>query len=166
MSLRRGGQGTCPYQEERPECEFRKLRAGWEVGAFRYQPHHGKRPHRFVVVRRPIPQDPVEAGQLTLFQDNNYAYHVLVTNLRSPPWRVWRFYAPHATIEKDVRQLLYDDPLGKIPTDDGVAHVAFFQILLSPTTGYMGSKGCACPRTICTQPGIPSAQISPSCPAN
>jgi len=155
-----------PSKRSARNCEFRKLRAGWEVGAFRYQPHHGKRPHRFVVVRRPIPQDPVEAGQLTLFQDNKYAYHVLVTNLRSPPWRVWRFYAPHATIEKDVRQLLYDDPLGKIPTDDGVAHVAFFQILLSPTTGYMGSKGCACPRTICTQPGIPSAQISSSCPAN
>jgi len=119
-----------PSKRSARNCEFRKLRAGWEVGAFRYQPHHGKRPHRFVVVRRPIPQDPVEAGQLTLFQDNNYAYHVLVTNLRSPPWRVWRFYAPHATIEKDVRELLYDYPLGKVPTDDWVANVAFFQLLL------------------------------------
>src|SRR5947208_3235302 len=36
----------------------------------------------------------------------------------------------HATIEKDVRELLYDYPLGKIPTDDWVANVAFFQILL------------------------------------
>jgi hypothetical protein len=43
---------------------------------------------------------------------------------------VWRFYAPHATIEKDVRELLYDYSLGKIPTDDWVANVAFFQILL------------------------------------
>jgi hypothetical protein len=111
-------------------CRFRKLGAGWEVGEFRYQPLRWNRPHRFVVVRRPIPEDPVEARQLTLFKDRKYAYHVLVTNLRTHPWRVWRFYAQHATIEKDVRELLYDYPLGKIPTDDWVANVAFFQILL------------------------------------
>ncbi len=111
-------------------CRFREVGSGWEVGEFRYQPLYWNRPHRFVVVRRPIPQDPVEARQLTLFKDRKYAYHVLVTNLRSHPWRVWRFYAQHATIEKDVRELLYDYPLGKIPTDDWVANVAFFQILL------------------------------------
>jgi hypothetical protein len=111
-------------------CRFRELGSGWEVGEFRYQPLHWNRPHRFVVVRRPIPQDPVEARQLTLFKDRKYAYHVLVTNLKSHPWRVWRFYAQHATIEKDVRELLYDYPLGKIPTEDWVANVAFFQLLL------------------------------------
>jgi len=81
-------------------------------------------------VRRPIPQDPVEAQQLTLFKDRKYAYHVLVTNLKTHPWRVWRFYAQRATIEKNIRELLYDYPLGKIPTEDWVANVAFFQILL------------------------------------
>jgi Transposase DDE domain group 1 len=50
-------------------CRFHKLAQGWEIGAFRYQPLHGQRPHRFIVVRRPIPQDPVEAQQLTLFKD-------------------------------------------------------------------------------------------------
>jgi hypothetical protein len=119
-----------PIKRSARNCQFRKLGSGWEVGEFRYQPHYWKRPHRFVVVRRPIPQDPVEARQLTLFKDRKYAYHVLVTNLRSHPWRVWRFYAQHATIEKDVRELLYDYPLGKIPTDDWVANVAFFQLLL------------------------------------
>jgi len=119
-----------PIKRSARNCKFQKLRSGWEVGEFRYQPHHWKRSHRFIVVRRPIPQDPVEARQLTLFKDRKYAYHVLVTNLRSHPWRVWRFYAPHATIEKNVRELLYDYPLGKIPTDDWVANVAFFQILL------------------------------------
>ena len=118
-----------PIKRSARHCQFRTLRSGGEVGEFRYQPHPWKRSQRFVVVRRPIPQDPVEAGQLTLFQDRKYAYHVRVTNLRTHPWRVWRFYAPHATIEKDVRQLLYDYPLGKIPTHDWVANVAFFQIL-------------------------------------
>ena len=80
-----------PIQRSARSCQFQKLRSGWEVGEFRYQPHHGKHPHRFGVVRRPIPQDPVEAGQRTLFQDNKFAYHVLVTNLRPHPWRGWRF---------------------------------------------------------------------------
>jgi len=111
-------------------CRFRKLPHGWEVGEFRYQPLHWQRPHRFIVVRQPIPQDPVEARQLTLFKDRKYAYHVLVTNLKTHPWRVWTFYAKRATIEKNIRELLYDYPLGKIPTEDWVANVAFFQILL------------------------------------
>jgi Transposase DDE domain group 1 len=67
---------------------------------------------------------------LTLFKDRKYAYHVLVTNLTAHPWRVWQFYAKRATIEKNIRELLYDYPLGKIPTDDWTANVAFFQILL------------------------------------
>ena len=112
------------------ECRFQKLRNGWEVGKFIYKPGSWKRPHRFVVVRRPIPEDPVEAQQLTLFKDRKYAYHVLVTNLKTHPWRVWRFYAKRATIEKNIRELLYDYPLAKIPTEDWVANVAFFQILL------------------------------------
>jgi len=111
-------------------CRFRKLGHGWEVGEFRYQPFRWQAPHRFVVVRRPIPEDPVEARQLTLFKDRKYAYHVLVTNLKTHPWRVWQFYAKRATIEKNIRELLYDYPLGKIPTEDWVANVAFFQILL------------------------------------
>ncbi len=69
------------------ERRFKKLRGGWEVAEFRYKPHKWQQPHRFVVVRRPIPQDPVEAQQLTLFKDHKYAYHVLVTNLKTHPWR-------------------------------------------------------------------------------
>jgi hypothetical protein len=111
-------------------CRFQKLRSGWEVGEFRYQPGHWRQPHRFVVVRRPIPTDPVEAKQLTLFKDTKYAYHVLVTNLRTHPWRVWRFYAQRARIEKHIRELLYDYPLAKIPTADWLPNVAFFQLLL------------------------------------
>lgn len=111
-------------------CRFEKLGNRWEVGEFRYQPHRWQRPHRFVVVRRPIPEDPIEAKQLTLFKDRKYAYHVLVTNLKVSPWRAWQFYAKRATIEKNIRELLYDYPLGKIPTEDWVANVAFFQMLL------------------------------------
>ena len=80
-----------------------------------------ERPHRFVVVRRPIPQDPEDAAQLTLLKDRRYAYHVLVTNLTLEPWRVYRFYSLRANIEKNIREFVYDYPLGKIPTDTWTA---------------------------------------------
>lgn len=111
-------------------ARFQKLAQGWEVAEFSYTPSRWKKPHRFVVVRRPVPTDPVEAKQLTLFTHKRYAYHVLVTNLRLTPWRVWRFYCPRATIEKNIRELLYDLPLSKIPTDEWLANVAFFQLVL------------------------------------
>jgi len=119
-----------PIKSRARECQFKKLANGWEVGEFRYKPHKWEHSHRFIVVRRPIPQDPVEAQQLTLFKDRKYAYHVVVTNLKAHPWIVWRFYSKRATIEKDIRELLYDYSLGKIPTEDWIANVAFFQILL------------------------------------
>jgi hypothetical protein len=119
-----------PIKALAQSCRFQKLRSGWEVGEFQYQPGRWRHPHRFVVVRRPIPTDPVEAKQLTLFKDKKYAYHVLVTNLRTRPWRVWRFYAERARIEKHIRELLYDYPLAKIPTADWLPNVAFFQLLL------------------------------------
>jgi len=110
--------------------KFQKLSWGIEVGEFQYQPLRWKQAHRFVVVRRPIPEDPAEAAQLSLFKDRRYVYTLLVTNLEVDPWRVWTFYRPRAIIEKDIRELLYDLPLGKIPSGDWVANVAFFQIVL------------------------------------
>jgi hypothetical protein len=111
-------------------CRFAKLRHGWEVAEFRYTPTGWKTPRRFVVVRRPKPTDPDEARQLTLFSDRRWSYTVLVTNLKLRPWRVWRFYCPRATIEKNIRELLYDLPLGKIPSGQWLANVAFFQLVL------------------------------------
>lgn len=112
-------------------CHFQKLDSGWEVAQFQGRIHHQwLKSHRFIVVRRPIPQDPNQAGQLTLFKDQQYVYHVFVTNLAISPWRVYLFYNPRATIEKNNRELLYDYPLGKIPTQSWTANVAFFQLLL------------------------------------
>ena len=112
-------------------CRFHRFRNGWEVGEFWEQVHwRWKKKHRFVVARRPIPEDPQEAKQLTFFKDRKYIYHVFVTNLKMSPWRVYLFYRPRATIEKNIRELLYDYPMGKIPTDSWISNVAFFQILL------------------------------------
>ncbi|MBI4802285.1 MAG: IS1380 family transposase, partial [Elusimicrobia bacterium] len=112
-------------------CKFTKLKNGWEVGEFWFRPNEKwKEKHRFVVARRPIPEDPVEAKQLTLFKDTKYAYHVFITNLTTSAWRVYRFYLIRANIEKHIRELVYDYPLAKIPTRDWTANVAFFQTIL------------------------------------
>lgn len=112
-------------------CRFKKLGTGWEAGEFWEKVRQvDKKERRFVVVRRPIPSDEEENRQLTLFKHQKYAYHVFVTNLPISPWRVYLFYSPRATIEKNIRELMYDYPLGKIPTDDWTANVAFFQLVL------------------------------------
>ena len=121
---------TAPLKAKSVACRFQRLNNGWEVSEFRHQPHHWNKPHRYVVVRRPIPTDLEEAKQLTLFKDKKYAYHVIVTNLTMHPWRVWLFYAGRANIEKNIRELVYDYPLGHIPTSDWTANVAFFQLVL------------------------------------
>jgi len=108
-------------------CRFKRLGSGWEVGEFLGRWHH---PHRFVVVHRPIPTHPVEVKQLTLFKDKKYAHHVLVTNLTTHPWRVYRFDAQRAQVEQHIRELLYDFPLAKIPTAAWIANPAFFHLLL------------------------------------
>ena len=119
------------FKKRARSCRFRALNNGWEVGEFKEKVHHTwKKEHRFVVVRRPIPQNEEEAEQLTLFKDKKYAYHVFVTNLLLDPWRVYLFYNPRAIIEKTIRELVYDYPLGKIPTEEWTANVAFFQTVL------------------------------------
>ena len=109
---------------------FSKLKSEWEYGEFQHQPYGWKVAHRFVVVRRPIPEDPEEAKQLTLFKDRKYSYHVFVTNLEMDGWRVYLFYNGRANIEKSNREFLYDYPLSKIPTQSWTANVAFFQLVL------------------------------------
>jgi hypothetical protein len=111
-------------------ARFTSLKSEWEYGEFQYQPQGWKAPHRFVVVRGPIPEDPEEAKQLTLFKDRKYSYHVFVTNLELDAWRVYLFYNGRANIEKSNREFLYDYPLGKIPTQSWTANVAFFQLVL------------------------------------
>jgi hypothetical protein len=121
-----------PIKEKAQDCDFTKMANGWQVGEFWHRPKkwgEGKE-HRFVVVRRPIPDDPVEAKQLKLFKDTKYAYHVFITNLEISAWRVYLFYSPRARIECHIRELAYDYPLAKIPTQEWIANVAFFHLLL------------------------------------
>jgi hypothetical protein len=112
------------------QAGFEKMHFGWGVAEFDYQPQKWKQPHRFVVVRRPVEEDPEEADQLTLLQVGRFKYSAYVTNLNLKAENVWRTYHSRANIEKSIRELLYHLALNKIPTHEWTANVAFLQLLL------------------------------------
>lgn len=101
---------------------------GVEAAEFHYQPTRWLHPYRFVVIRRPQPEEPSE--QLTLFKLGKYHYQVLVTNLDLKPLNLWRFYNDRAGMERIIRELKGDYPLGKIPTRHFFANEAYFHLLL------------------------------------
>jgi hypothetical protein len=118
------------YHRMAEQAGFRDLKLGWGVAEFRHKPQHWKREHRFIAIRRPLPVDPEESTQLTLFKDIRYSYSILVTNLEINPWKVWNDYLQRSNIERSIRERLNDLALSKIPTHTWTAHVAFFQLLL------------------------------------
>jgi hypothetical protein len=118
------------YHRLAEKAGFSDLKLGWGVAEFRHRPQKWKQEHRFIAIRRPLPVDPNEAAQLTLFKDTRYSYSILVTNLEINPWKVWNDYLKRSNIERSIRELLNDLALSKIPTDTWTANVAFFQLLL------------------------------------
>jgi len=125
---------VCPkaksYLPHAQRAGFQALSFGWAVAEFHFKPQGWKTQHRFIMVRRPLPPDPEEARQLTLFTQGKYSYSAFVTNLELQPWRIWKAYSARANVEKSIRELLNYFALNKIPTHQWVANVAFLQLLL------------------------------------
>jgi hypothetical protein len=119
---------TRPIQNKLTGVRYRRISRGVSAGEFRYCPQGWRFPRRFVVIRRPIPEEP--SAQLHLFQMGRYMYQVFVTNLALKPLNLWRFYNHRATAELVIRELKDAYALGKIPTADFAANEAFFQIVL------------------------------------
>lgn len=112
------------------KARFKEMAFGWAVAEFHFKPQKWKEEHRFIMVRRPLPEDPEEAKQLTLFKVGRYAYSAFVTNLDLQPWMIWKTYQARANVERSIRELLSFFSLNKIPTQEWVANVAFLQLLL------------------------------------
>jgi hypothetical protein len=89
---------------------FKPMKLGWGLAEFRFKPPKWNAEHRFIMVRRPLPEDPEEAKQLTLFKRGNYSYSAFVTNLELQPWMVWRTDHGRANVGKSIRELLYYFP--------------------------------------------------------
>jgi len=119
---------TGPVKRRISTLSYQIHSSGLETAEFIYQPTRWKKGYRFVVVRRPIPEDPTE--QLTLFSMGKYSYQVLVTNMKLTPLHTWRFYNGRAAVELIIKELKGDYPLGKIPTKHFAANQAYFHTLL------------------------------------
>ena len=119
---------TQPLKNRLLGLRHRRVSPGVWAAEFRYCPHDGPGPRRFIVIRRPVPEEP--SAQLHLFQMGGYSYQVLVTNLSLRPLPLWRFYNQRARAELIIRELKDAYALGKIPTKDFQANEAFFQIVL------------------------------------
>lgn len=119
---------TSPIKRKLAHLRYVSPSRGVEVAEFRYQPTGWPHPARFVVIRRPQPEEPTD--QLTLFKLGNYHYQVLVTNLSLQPLNLWRFYNDRAGVELLIKQLKRDYALGSIPTRHYFANETYFHLLL------------------------------------
>jgi len=119
---------TRPLKSRLSGLRYRRVSPGVWAGEFQYCPQGWPGPRRFVVIRRPVPEEP--SAQLTLFQMGGYSYEALVTHLTLQPLNLWRFYNQRARAELIIRELKYAYALGKIPTNDFWANEAFFRITL------------------------------------
>ena len=116
-----------PYFDRVPYTEYRN---GWEVAEFTHL-SKTKVLHRFVIQRRPLPEDPDEKLQLKLFEKGKYGYRILITNLPLKSESVWDFHSQRSQgAELNIKELKLNYTLNKIPTKYFLANVAYFQITL------------------------------------
>ncbi|MGH9783115.1 MAG: IS1380 family transposase [Terriglobia bacterium] len=119
---------TKPIKAKLSGLRYTEHRGRGETAEFRHQPYRWPRPYRFVVIRRPVAEEP--SDQLTLFAVRRHTYQVLVTNLDLQPITLWRFYNDRAALELIIRELKGDYPLGRVPTKHFFANEAYVHLLL------------------------------------
>jgi hypothetical protein len=119
---------TPPIKRKLAGLLYRRYSSGIETAEFMYPIKADHKEYRFVVIRRPIPEDP--SDQLTLFTLGKYSYQVIATNLNLTPLNTWKFYNGRAAVELIIKELKGDYPLAKIPTKYFAANESYFHILL------------------------------------
>jgi hypothetical protein len=119
---------TPPIKRKLAGLSYHHYSSGIQTTEFMYPVKAGHKEYRFVVIRRPIPEDPSE--QLSLFTLGKYSYQVIVTNMNLTPLNTWKFYNGRAAVELIIKELKGDYPLAKIPTKHFAANEAYFHILL------------------------------------
>jgi hypothetical protein len=107
---------------------YRRYGSGLEATAVWHRPTTWGQRRRFVVIRRPLTEEP--SRQLHLFTLRGYSYEALVTNLELLPLNVWKFYNGRSTAELVIRELKSGCAVGKIPRRDWPANLAYFHLVL------------------------------------
>jgi len=119
---------TRPIKNKIAGLHYHHFKEDGAAAEFFYQPHQWKKPHRFVVIRRPLPEK--DEDQPTLFTIKRYTYSVFVTNLSLTAEKIFYFYRPRAAIEIIIRELKESFALAKIPTNKFQANQAYFHLLV------------------------------------
>lgn len=120
---------TGPLKAQLLGRRYQRVSSLFSVAEFRYQPHGWKKPERFVVLRRRLP-DEAEGAQTTLFTLDRYAYSVIVTDLDLTAYGVFQFYQDRAAMERIIRTLKEDYPFGSAPTNGFEANVLYAELSL------------------------------------
>ncbi len=108
--------------------KYKEFKTGYQTAEFYYKPQTWSREHRFIVIRREIPDGP--SMQMHLFKMDGYTYQIIVTNLIVSPERVWHFYNNRWSAEQDIKELKENYTLNKIPSKYWNANEAYFHLLL------------------------------------
>ncbi len=120
---------TPPLKAKVGSLRYARVSSVFSVAEFLYQPHGWKQKERFVVLRRNIPEKERQT-QMTLFTLDQYAYSLLVTNLTLEPYNVFQFYQDRSAMERIVRTLKEDYPLGSAPTHSFMANAVYAELSL------------------------------------
>ena len=70
---------TRPIRNKVGTLRYYRFKKNWGAAEFFYKPFRWKEPHRFVVIRRPLPEK--DSEQLVLFTLKHYSYQIFVTTL-------------------------------------------------------------------------------------
>ena len=119
---------TQPIKNMVGGLHYHHFKEDYAAAEFFYQPYHWKKPHRFVVIRRLLPEK--DSEQPTLFTFKRYAYSVFVTNLSLTAEKIFYFCRPRAAMETIIRELKESFALAKIPTNKFQANQAYLHLLL------------------------------------
>jgi hypothetical protein len=119
---------TGPIKRRLSTLRYHRISGEVAAAEFLYQPQGWPGPRGFIVIRRPVPEEP--SWQLHLFQLGRFHYQAFVTNLPLQPLALWRFYNDRSQAELIIRELKEAYALGKVPTRDFAANLAFFHLVL------------------------------------
>jgi len=108
--------------------KYKEFDRDFSEAEFEYAPVGWTRPRRFVVIRQRLKEK--ASGQMTFFPEERWRYQVIVTNLRSKPRRVWRFYNGRANVENVIKELKLSMNMEKVPTGSFIANHGYFQIIM------------------------------------
>ena len=89
-----------------------------------------RRGYSFIVVRRPLPEDPVKL--FTLFSMDKYSDQVIVTNMKLTLLNTRMFYNGQADVELILKELKGDYPLAKIPSERFATNRTYLHAFLFP----------------------------------